>query len=471
MTLRILIADDEKAARFGMRKALDCEAYDLSEAEDGEQALERLASESFDLVFLDMTMPHVDGLAVLQRLPAACGPEWRKSLEVIVVTGDDRVESAVECLRLGASNYVAKPFEIEQIRSFARRTRERIRLVSQIDDLASDLKQRTSMGQLIGASQAMGRVFGLIERASRAEIDVLIEGETGTGKELIAREIHNQSSRSSGPFVAVNTAAIAESLTESELFGHAKGAFTGADAARAGVFEQADGGTLFLDEIGDMPTAAQAKILRVLQERVVCRIGDSTARQVDVRVISATHQDLEQGIAEKRFRQDLLFRIRGISIVAPPLRRRTDDVLPLAQHFLDSLVEQSKAPPTGTPCRFSPTACDRMLDYDWPGNVRQLKQAVTAAAALCDNGIIDSPDLQLPTSTPALDGEDAFADLLDLPLTEAKKILIESFERRMIENALAREEQNVSAAARRLGMHRQNLQQKIQQLGIQRATR
>jgi DNA-binding NtrC family response regulator len=298
------------------------------------------------------------------------------------------------------------------------------------------------------------------ERVARAPVDVLIRGETGTGKELIARELHRLSDRSAGPFVAVNTAAIAESLVESELFGHVKGAFTGADANRRGCFELAQNGTLFLDEIGDMPLPAQTKILRTLQERVVQPVGGSGTVTLNVRVISATHQDLDDAISQGLFRKDLYYRVKGVELSAPPLRARREDIILLAEFFLDRLT--TSAMPRS---RLSPAAVERLLAHSWPGNVRELEHTLTAAVALASGDEIRPEDLRLSGCAVAAEAS-SFDAYFGMPLIEAKATLIDTFERAMIHDALEKNAGNVSAAARHLGLHRQSLQQKIAQLRI-----
>jgi transcriptional regulator with GAF, ATPase, and Fis domain len=308
----------------------------------------------------------------------------------------------------------------------------------------------------------MRELYQTLERVARAPVDILVRGETGTGKELIAREIHRLSDRAAGPFVPVNTAAIAESLAESELFGHARGAFTGADANRQGYFEQAHGGTLFLDEIGDMPLPAQTKILRALQERVIQPVGSSRTITVDVRVITATHQDLEHAISAGHFRQDLYYRIKGVELRVPPLRARHEDIILLANYFLDRLGgRMPMVPPLST------AAVDRLLTYPWPGNVRELEHILNAAAMLAAGKEISPDDLHLLVPAAAHGGPN-FSEYMHLPLTEAKEKLVESFERQRIVAALDNNQGNVSAAARELGIHRQSLQQKMVQLGIKR---
>ncbi len=454
MTIRILIADDEPAARFALARALERGGYEVIEAADGKTALEILRASDPELAFLDLNMPGLDGRAVLRGLSGAS-----RRGEIVVVTAIDSVDAAVECMRLGAADYITKPFDVERIRAAAARVARRVALERRVERLESQLDERRGLGGLVGASEAMRRLYGEVERAARAPLDVLIRGETGTGKEIVAREIHILSGRS-GPFVAVNTAAIAES----ELFGHVRGAFTGAENDRAGLFREAHGGTLFLDEIGDMPLGAQAKILRALQERAVQPVGSERTVRVDVRVITATHQDLAEAVKAGHFRQDLLYRVRGIEIAVPPLRARIEDVPALAEHFLARLEREWGR----DAARLSSGALRRLLAHSWPGNVRELEHAVRAAAVLAAGEEIAAEEIRLEGGQEAAaDGPD-FREFMDLPLTEAKARLGETFERRAIRRALDRHEGNISAAARQLGIHRQSLQQKMEQLGIER---
>jgi DNA-binding NtrC family response regulator len=456
--LRILIADDEQPARVGVARALRSSGCDIIEADDGPTALDAIRTQAPNLVLLDLNMPGMNGQAVLREL----GPAARQS-EIVIVTANDSIAAAVECMQLGAADYITKPFEVEQLRAVVRRVARRRELEEQVESLRSQLDQRQAFGALVGVSRPMRELYGKLERAARAPLDVLIRGETGTGKELIAREFHRLSDRAGGPFVAVNTAAIAATLAESELFGHVRGAFTGASADRAGVFEQAHGGTLFLDEIGDMPLEAQTKILRALQERVVQPVGSARTIAVDVRVICATHQDLETAIHAGRFRQDLYYRIRGVELAVPPLRSRREDVLLLANWFLERAAHDTDQPPR----TLGDDAVERLLAYHWPGNVRELEHAVLSAAAMSETEEIRASDLPL-AAAPEHAGTD-FSGFADLPLTEARNRLVEALERWMISRALDAHGGNVSAAARQLGIHRQNLQQKLSQLGISRA--
>jgi DNA-binding NtrC family response regulator len=456
-TLKILIADDEPPARFALRRALSQSDYHITEATDGQAALELIRSEHPDLVFLDLQMPGTSGLDVLRLLGADI-----KHSEIIILTANDSVAAAVECIRHGAADFVTKPYEVEQVRAIARRVHQRLRLQQQVENLQSQLELHQGCGKLIGASQPMRDLFKQMQKAASSFPDLLIRGETGTGKELIAREIHRLSDRAAGPFIAVNTAAIPESLTESELFGHVRGAFTGADTNRTGLFQQAHGGTLFLDEIGDMPLAAQTKILRVLQERIIQPVGSQTAIPVDVRIISATHQDLEEAITAGGFRQDLFYRLKGIELRVPALRSRREDILVLANHFLEQWADQTKQSCPG----LSPRSIDTLFAHNWPGNVRELEQTIIRAATMSDGPSIEPLDLAL--TPPVSSGDDLrFSEYIGIPLTEAKAQVVEALERSLITSALERAGSNISEAARQLGMHRQSLQQKMAQLGIQ----
>ena len=451
--ITILIADDEKPARVGMAKSLKKFDANFLEADNGATALEMIREHRPELVFLDLNMPKLDGMGVLAELAKS---DASADCEIILVTAVDSIETALECVRLGAADYLTKPYEIERIRSIAARVIERTSLRARVNQLERQLDDQQGFGALVGLSRPMQELYARLQKAAAVSLPVLVRGETGTGKELVARELHRLSDRATKPFVAVNTAAIPESLIESELFGHIKGAFTGADKDREGVFREADGGTLFLDEIGDMPLNAQTRILRALQEQVVQPVGSSQTVPVNVRVVSATHQNLEDSITDGQFRQDLLFRIRGIELAVPALRHRREDIVLLANHFLETNRDIETKP-------ISPAAIDALLKHNWPGNVRELQQAILGAAAMADSEIAPI-DLGLAPTTAQPSND--FAELLGLPLTEAKSQLVETFERTAITAALDAHDGNVSAAARQLGIHRQNLQQKIEKLGL-----
>ena len=448
--MKILIVDDEDAARYAMAKALRAEGREILEASNGEVAIQSIREQQPDLVFLDLNMPVRDGLSVLSELQ---GDAAVAQLEIIVVTANESVAQAIECIRRGATDFLTKPYDLEHVRSLTRRSEERVRLQHQVAQLQLQADLPCRFGRLLGISPPMKRLYGQIEKAARSSLPVLIRGESGTGKELVARELHQRGNRSQKSMVAVNTAAIAESLIESELFGHVKGAFTGADRPREGVFRQADGGTLFLDEIGDMPIAVQTRLLRVLQESILQPVGSEQSIAVDVRVISATHQDLEQAIADKAFRQDLYFRLKGIELVIPPLRSRREDILLLASEFV------------GEDRQFSNDAIAALLEHSWPGNVRELKQRVLSAVAMSETDSINRSDLGFAT-TVSLAAGPTFERYFELPLAEAHQLILEEFDRTAIHRVLEMEAGNITAAARRLGMHRQSLQQKMKQLGI-----
>lgn len=446
--MKILIVDDEKTARYGMSRALKGQNRIINEAENGQAALDHILNQAPDLVFLDLNMPEFDGMFLLKELQK----HSEIDCEIIVVTANEGVNYAVDCIRHGATDFLTKPFDIDHLRSIASRTEKRVRLQHEVDDLNG--QSNTTFGRLIGVGRPMQQLYSQITKAAKTNLPILIRGESGTGKELVAKELHDRSPRHDQPFVAVNMAAVNETLIESELFGHVKGAFTGADRDRDGVFRKADGGSLFLDEIGDMPAAVQTRLLRVLQEGVVQPVGSEQIIKVDVRILSATHQDLDSAIQEKLFRQDLYFRLKGIELFLPALRNRHEDILLLANHFAEAKT-------------FSKDAVAALMQHSWPGNVRELQQMVLAATALCETDRMTARDLGLIAEEPG--GEtSAFEKYFDQPLSEARSALIADFETAAIQRALEAADGNVSAAARQLGMHRQSLQQKMKTLGIDR---
>jgi DNA-binding NtrC family response regulator len=502
-----VICDDEAAARRGVVRALGQEGYDFVECRDGRECLETLERprQRPDLVLLDLRMPGMDGMTVLRHVVALPAPP-----PVVVVTADASLRSAIDAVKAGAADYLSKPYEIDELRLVVQRTLETSRLRRENRWLAEEVRRLGGPRRLLGESAAIREVLDAIARVAPTSASVLLLGESGTGKELAARRIHELSERTRGPFVTVNCAAVPDTLVESELFGHLRGAFTGADRDRPGKLRQADGGTLFLDEIGDMSPAAQAKLLRVLQEGVVEPLGGGRPVQVDVRVVAATHRDLKSMVAGGRFREDLLFRIRVVEIRLPALRERRGDVLLLADHFLAHSAAGGAAPAAAGPGRrqrlaLSPAAERLLLAYPWPGNVRELANAIERAVIFCRGGELVQPeDLPAELREQRQDGEAARPpDTAPPPnpaagwspeadpatpappappapftpgskdftpgskdFSSAKARMIDGFERACFAAALREHHGNLSRAAESLGMHRQSLQQKLHKLGI-----
>jgi DNA-binding NtrC family response regulator len=375
---RVLIVDDEPGVQEALRMLLkdDCE---VATASTVDLALEEVAAKPPDLILLDIVMPRRSGLELLAELT-----ERGKLPPVIVLSATKTVATAVEAMKLGAADYVTKPFEAEALRLKVRRLLERSELEREVVRLRDEVRGRTRLGRMIGRSDRMQEVFRTVERAAQSRASVLITGESGTGKELVARALHDLGPRRGGPFVAINCAAIPEGLIEAELFGHERGAFTDARERRLGRFENASGGTLFLDEIGELSPSVQAKLLRALQERTVERLGGTAPIVVDVRVVAATHRDIEQEVAAGRFRSDLYFRIHVVPIALPPLRERREDVRLLVEDFLARASHEAGR----APMRVDPAALAVLERYPWPGNVRQLENAIERAVALADGDVL-----------------------------------------------------------------------------------
>lgn len=373
---RILLADDEESLREFLAIMLRREGYVVECAADGAQALSALREGGFDLVISDIKMPRASGFDVLAYVREYC-PE----VVVVMVTAFSSTEEAVEAMKLGAYDYITKPFKNEEIRLIIRNALERKVLRQENLELKRELGQRYAFGNLIGKSKRMQEVFDLIGKVAESRVNVLLTGESGTGKEVVAKAIHFNGERRDKPFIAVNCGAIPENLLESELFGHEKGAFTGAVLQKAGLFEVANGGTLFLDEIGELPASMQVKLLRALQEREVRRVGGTKNLPVDVRLIAATNKDLAGEVAAGRFREDLFYRLNVIQIELPPLRQRREDISLLIEHFLRQLA------PKG-PMKLSEKAMRRCLDYAWPGNIRELQNVLERCAVLGQGDLI-----------------------------------------------------------------------------------
>jgi DNA-binding NtrC family response regulator len=457
----ILLVDDEPSARYGTRRALESK-YKIFEAGSADEARVAIDLQSPDLVLLDMVMPGEDGLAFLRSLRESENPT-----PVLVVSALDSAKTAVEALKQGASDYIVKGFDIEELRHRVANILQLSSLGAENQKLRRQLVGDGQFGRMIGSSPQMRRVFEMAERVAATDATVLILGESGTGKDLLAQEIHDRSPRASKPFVAVNCAALPENLVESELFGYERGAFTGAAQQRKGKFELASSGTLFLDEIGDMNSLTQAKVLRALESRKIERLGGSHSIDVDVRVISATHRELPGEIAAGKFREDLYYRLRVVSLGLPPLREHKEDIPLLVASFLQQLGARHNRK-----ARFSREAMDLLGHYAWPGNVRELRNAIERTVVLSAGDEISVADLpeEIRTSNAAtavaisneLSGTASFLGESDF--REAKR----QFEITYLKRKLESHRWNVSRTAEEIGLHRQSLQEKLRELGIQR---
>ncbi|HEX5473318.1 MAG TPA: sigma-54 dependent transcriptional regulator [Vicinamibacterales bacterium] len=448
MKATVLIVDDEAGVRAALSGVLRDEGYAVDTAESGEACLERVAREAYDVIVLDIWLPGLDGLATLQRLR-----DRRVDAPVVMISGHGNIESAVRAIKMGAFDFIEKPLSLEKTVLVVSNALRQRRLEAENRALRAHVDRRQT---LVGESYVMGQLREQIAMAAPTNGRVLIYGENGTGKELVARTVHGSSRRRSGPFVEVNCAAIPEELIESELFGHVRGAFTGALADRRGKFEAADGGTLFLDEIGDMSLKTQAKMLRALQEQVVEPVGGAASVRVDVRIIAATNKELPAEIRAGRFREDLYFRLNVIPVFVPPLRERGSDVTRLAEHFIAEFArEYGRRPKT-----LDPAAAAGLRRYRWPGNVRELRNVMERLMIMVPGDVVGLPDLAFLDGVPIVAGG-ASGDRL-LPLLEAR----DRFEREHILRALAIQQGNISRTAEMLGVERSNLYRKMKAFGI-----
>ena len=449
----ILIVDDEKAARFGMRLALEKDGYNVMEASDGINAFDVIKAKKPSLVFLDINMPKINGIQVLEEINRMESPPM---IVIVTAYGSERV--AVDAMKKGAYDYIAKPYEIDELRLIAKHAFEKLSLEEENARLRSEIDRLGSMGKIIGRSQEMKQVFNKIEKVGPSDVTVLIQGESGSGKELVAKEIHKKSSRKNHPMIIMNCAALPETLIESELFGHEKGAFTGATERRLGKFELADKGTIFLDEIGDMSPNTQAKVLRILQEQSFERLGGTETLRVDVRLISATHKDLFKGIKEGDFREDLYYRLKVVEILLPPLRNRREDIIILAEKFIQYFSEKHRKNVKS----ISNEAVKVFTRYFWPGNVRELQNVIESAVVMANAETLEISDF--PGEISNSDSNLSFD--YNLPFRDAKKIVVDTFERDFVSRKLAENNGNISKAAEALGMHRQSLQHKLKELNM-----
>ena len=451
----ILVVDDDDAHRGMLRTMLRSWGYTVDEAADGDEAVALVREKAFDVVLTDVRMARMDGIHALKGIL-----EYNPALPVVLMTAYSSVETAVEALRLGAYDYLVKPLDFEALKHTLEQAIEHSRLSVENRELRRQLTDAAARPDILGRSQAIKDMLQIISTVAPTEATVLITGESGTGTELVARALHEGSARADKPLVTVNCAALAENLLESELFGHEKGSFTGADRRREGRFMQADGGTLFLDEIGEMPLPLQAKLLRALQQGEVQRVGSDAPINVDVRVLAATNRDLRREAAEKRFREDLYFRLNVISIEVPSLCRRSEDIPLLAAHFLQRFAERNRKTIKG----FAPQALDSMLRYSWPGNVRELENAVERAVILCNGDLITGRELpaNVVDASPA-----ETADAVPEGDISLAGLSLDTVERRAIEETLRQTGDNKSEAARRLGITRATLHNKLRKYGLE----
>ena len=437
----VLVVDDDAGVRESFRLTLE-DHYDVVDVPDGLRALDAVRASQVDLVLLDIRLPEMDGIEVLERIKAI-----DEGVEVVLVTAVRTVRTAVAAMKLGAFDYLTKPFEEDELLAVIARALEKRALEREVTFLRGELARARDFDEIVGHHPAMQKVYRLVAQVARTTTTVLITGESGTGNELVARAIHRQGPRRDKPFVAVNPAAVAESLIESELFGHERGAFTGANQRKLGRFELAQGGTLFLDEIATLKGELQVKLLRVLQEREIERVGGTHPIKIDVRVVAATNADLKDAVARGAFREDLYYRLNVVSIDVPPLAQRADDIPLLVQHFVHRYSRECNKPVD----ELSPEILTALREYGWPGNVRELQNVIERAVVLAEGPVIQLSDLPLDVLLPKHREKVRTAD--HLPLKNAT----EEFERQIVLRVLERVGGNQSEAARILGLHRNTI--------------
>ena len=471
---RILVADDEESMRWVLSKALRKKGYSVDLAADGNQALRQVREQSYDLVIVDIKMPGMSGLEFLDK-----ARELRPDLLVVVMTAEASMKNAVEAMKRGAYDYITKPFDLEVIDAIIEKVSRARDVSNQVSLLKQELKDRYQVEKnIIGNSAAMREVYKTIGKVAGSDITVLIQGESGTGKELIARAIHFNSTRLGKPFVAINCAAIPKDLLESELFGSERGAFTGATERKTGKFEQANHGTIFLDEIGDMPMDLQAKILRVLQEQEITRIGGSQNLSVDVRVVAATNQELQERVRNREFREDLYYRLNVVPINLAPLRERSEDIPALVEYFLERACAELEIPTK----QCAPEAMELLSNYSWPGNVRELENTIKRGVILSSDPYLTTADFASLTNRQetihAIPQEQSLESLVEMKLRNSmngiEKLdkgdiydrVLEQVERPLIRYVLEKTRGNQVRAADILGINRNTLRKKISELGI-----
>jgi two-component system, NtrC family, nitrogen regulation response regulator GlnG len=469
MTSSILIADDEDALRWVLEKGLRQAGYEVTSVKDGAAAIRAVELAPYDLVFLDVRMPGVDGLAALARMR-----ELRADACVVVMTAHGTMETAIQAMQRGAYDYLTKPFDLDEVLLLAERALAAGRLTQEVARLRSGLQEVREFSALIGRHPRMQDVYKTIGRIAGTDVTVLLGGESGTGKELVARAIHHYSRRAGRPFVAVSCAAIPGTLLESEMFGHERGAFTDAKERRLGRFELAHGGTLYLDEIGDMPLELQTKLLRALQERTIERLGGHESIRIDVRVLAATNRDLEALMREGKFREDLYYRLNVVTLNLPPLRERRRDIPLLVEHFLAKYATELGE------CGVAPDALDRLVGHDWPGNVRELENVVQRAMVMATSGVVLPEHLPIgPVSAAASVAVDAsLEEIIERKLIECVRglrdhaganlydLMIGLVEKPLLRAVLRETGGNQVRAAQILGINRNTLRKKLTEHGI-----
>ena len=470
---KILIVEDEESQRGVLKKALEGDGHWVQTAENGRLGQAALKENDFDVCLIDINLPDVDGLTLLKDAKAA-----EIAASIIVVTGRNTMNNAIEAMKHGAFDYVTKPWDLEEMSLLVQRALESRKLLNDFHDLKKEVKKTYEPGNMVGSSPAMQKVYKIIGQVANTDASILIQGESGTGKELVAKTIHYNSARWNRPFTAVNCAAIPRELLESELFGHEKGSFTGALERRIGKFELAEEGTLFLDEVGDIPLELQTKLLRVLQEREYSRVGGREVLKADVRILAATNQDLEKSVREKRFREDLFFRLKVIPIYLPPLRERKGDIPQLVGYFVDKINREMGTRVSGV----SPEAMKMLEEYSWPGNVREMENSLIRAAVLSPGSVLFPKDFSLQhqredESPPGVDHlsleeiihhklEDYFQRTKGVDVDNLYTLVMERVERPLIELTLRKTGGNQIKAAEILGINRNTLRKKITDLKI-----
>ncbi|MCH7704444.1 MAG: sigma-54-dependent Fis family transcriptional regulator [Planctomycetes bacterium] len=453
MTVRVLIIEDEELIRWALRQKFEAKGYCVTGAEDGAQAIKALDSGVYDLIMLDYKLPDTTGIELLRKIR-----ETDSDVVVIMMTAYSSIETAVEAIKLGAYDYIAKPFDMGETLRTVEKALETTRLRREVRELRRHIHHEYGIDRIIGQHECMLEMFETITQIARSSAStVFLRGETGTGKDLVARVIHYKSDRAASPFMNITCTALSETLLESELFGHEKGAFTDAKSTKKGLFELADGGTIFLDEVGDMPTRLQSKLLRFLEDRTFRRVGGATEITVGVRLIAATNRDIEKAIAEGDFRDDLMFRLNVIPVYLPPLRERGEDVRLLANHFVSRFVTEFKKLVTD----IEPDALQKLYAYRWPGNVRELRNVIERAVLLCKGERIAEEDIVLgrPRRSSGGDGRSAMV----LP---PNGVNLHELENDLIRQAMKHCGGNQTQAAKMLGLSRDAFRYRLEKLGL-----